>query len=131
MTDLAPGGPGFSVRQQYRTLLTVSQAIVSQRDLYALFHELVDRLDQVARFDYLALVLHEAATNTMRLHLLETAEPVPPETVIVLPPEEDPAGQVWQTQRPLITSRVAELRHWPRQRSVRSPFIIFTDWRGG
>jgi formate hydrogenlyase transcriptional activator len=33
--------------------------------------------------------------------------------VIVLPAEEDPAGVVWQTQQPLITSRMAELGYWP------------------
>jgi formate hydrogenlyase transcriptional activator len=114
MSDLTPDGPEHSTRQQYRTLLAVSQAIVSHRDLDMLFHELGGRLKQVARFDFLSLVLHEAATNTMRLHVLETAEPVPPGTVIVLPPEEDPAGLVWQTQQPLVTARVAELTRWPR-----------------
>src|SRR5262249_51533815 len=39
---------------------------------------------------------------------------IPPGTVIVLPPEDDPAGLVWQTQQPLITSRLAELSRWPR-----------------
>ena len=29
-------------------------------------------------------------------------------------PEEDPAGLVWQTQQPLITSNMAELTRWPR-----------------
>src|SRR6516225_12135119 len=124
MSDLEPEGPELSARQQYQTLLAVSQAIVSQRDLHALFHELADRLHQVARFDYLALVLHEAATNTMRLHVLETGEPVPPGTVIVLPTEEDPAGLVWQTQRPLITSCVAELRRWPRLLDIVQPYGV-------
>jgi formate hydrogenlyase transcriptional activator len=104
----------LSPEDQYRALLAVSEAIVSHRDLHALFHELADRLHQVACFDFLALVLHEAASNTMRLHVLETVEPVPPGTVLVLPPEEDPAGLVWQTQQPLITSRVADLERWPR-----------------
>ena len=36
-----------------------------------------------------------------------------PELVIVLPVEDDPAGLVWQTQQPLITSSVTELRRWP------------------
>jgi formate hydrogenlyase transcriptional activator len=124
MGDLEPDGQGLSSRQQYRTLLAVSQAIVSQRDLHALFHELADRLHQVARFDFLALVLHEAASNTMRLHVLETAEHVPPGTVIVLPPEEDPAGLVWQTQRPLIISCVAELRRWPRLLDIVQPYGV-------
>src|SRR6516164_6157601 len=114
MGDLAPDGPELSARQQYRTLLAVSQAIVSHHDLGTLLHELGGRLRQVARFDFLSLVLHEAATNTMRLHVLATVEPAPPGTVLVLPPEEDPAGLVWQTQQPLITSRVAELGRWPR-----------------
>jgi formate hydrogenlyase transcriptional activator len=95
-------------------LLAVSEAIVAHRDLTALLHELAVRLQQVARFDFLSLVLYEAASNTMRLHVLETAEPVAPGTVIILPPEDDPAGLVWQTQQPLITSRVVELRRWPR-----------------
>jgi formate hydrogenlyase transcriptional activator len=114
MSDLAPEGPELSARQQYRTLLAVSQAIVSHRDLETLVHELGGRLHLVARFDFLALVLHDGATNTMRLHVLETGEPVPPGTVIVLPPDDDPAGLVWQTQQPLITSSVDELRRWPR-----------------
>jgi formate hydrogenlyase transcriptional activator len=114
MGDLEPDGQGLSARQQYRALLAVSQVIVSQRDLHALFHELADRLHQVAPFDFLSLVLHDAASNTMRLHVLETVEHVAPGTVLVLPSEEDPAGLVWQTQQPLITSRVDELRRWPR-----------------
>jgi formate hydrogenlyase transcriptional activator len=124
MGDLEPDGQGLSARQQYRTLLAVSQAIVSQRDLHVLFHELADRLHQVARFDYLALVLHDAESNTMRLHVLETCEPVPPGTVIVLPTEEDPAGLVWQSQRPLITSCVAELRRWPRLLDIVQPYGV-------
>jgi formate hydrogenlyase transcriptional activator len=114
MNDLAPDNQELSARQQYRTLLAVSQAIVSQRDLHALFHELSDRLHQVAHFDFLSLVLHEDASNTMCLHILETPEPVPPGTMLVLSPEEDPAGLVWQTQKPLITASVAELGRWPR-----------------
>jgi formate hydrogenlyase transcriptional activator len=66
----------------------------------------------VVGFDHLALVLHDAATNTMRLHVLETPVPDPP--AIVLSVEDDPAGLVWQTQKPLVTSSVAQLRRWPR-----------------
>jgi len=91
----------------------VSEAIVLHRDLPALFHELAGQLGQVAHFDALCVVLHDAATNTMRLHVLETGEPIAPGFEIVLRPEDDPAGLVWQTQEPLITSDVAELRRWP------------------
>jgi formate hydrogenlyase transcriptional activator len=94
--------------------LAVSAAIVAHRDLCALVHDLAGLLQQVVHFDYLALVLHEEADNTMRLHVLEAADPALPRAVIVLPVGEDPAGLVWQTQQPLIVSSADELRRWPR-----------------
>jgi formate hydrogenlyase transcriptional activator len=94
--------------------LAVAQALVSHRELSGLLHELADRLHPVVDFDFLALVLHEPVTDTMRLHVLETVEPVPPGTVIALRLDDDPAGWVWQTQQPLITSRLEELERWPR-----------------
>jgi formate hydrogenlyase transcriptional activator len=117
-------GPELSARQQYRTLLAVSQAIVSHRDLETLFHDLAGQLRQVVRFDALSLVLHDAATNTMRLHVLETSESIPLRPVIVLPPEDDPAGLVWQTQQPLITSCVADLKRWPRLLEIVQPYGV-------
>jgi formate hydrogenlyase transcriptional activator len=110
--------------EPYRALLAVSDAIVSHRDLPALFHELADRLHPVVRFDFLSLVLHDAASNTMRLHVLETVEAVSPGTVIVLPAEADPAGLVWQTQQPLIISGVAELTRWPRLLEQVQPYGV-------
>jgi formate hydrogenlyase transcriptional activator len=95
-------------------LLAVSEAIIAHHDLSELLGTLAGRLHQVARFDYLALVLHEAASNTMRLHLLGATEPTPLRPVIDLPPEDDPAGAVWQTQRPLVVADLGELTRWPR-----------------
>ena len=77
MTAAHVDGPATASREPYRALLAVSEAIVSHRDLSALFHELAGRLHQVVRFDYLGLVLHEAASQTMRLHILEGREPTP------------------------------------------------------
>jgi formate hydrogenlyase transcriptional activator len=115
MSDLDREGEDFSFcRQRYLTLLAVSQAIISHRDLSSLFHDLAGQLSRIVHFDFLALVLHEPATATMRLHVLETCEPVPPGSEIVLPVEDDPAGLVWQTQQPLITSHIEELKRWPR-----------------
>ncbi len=108
------GGQATIPEDRYRALLAVSEAIVLYRDLPSLFHELGGRLVQVVRFDALALVLHEAATDTMHLHILETWKPVSPRPVIDLCLEDDPAGLVWRTQKPLVTSNVAELARWPR-----------------
>jgi formate hydrogenlyase transcriptional activator len=96
----------------YRALLAVSEAIVMYRDPAVLFRELAGRLHTVMQFDGLALVLHEAASNTMRMHLLETSDPISP-PVLAFPVEEDPAGWVWRAQKPLITSTAAELERWP------------------
>jgi formate hydrogenlyase transcriptional activator len=103
-----------SSEDRYRTLLGVSEAIITQQDLPALFHDLAGRLIQVVAFDALSLVLHDAVTDTMRQHVLETLEPISPKPEIELRPEDDPAGLVWQTQRPLITSNVADLNRWPQ-----------------
>ena len=105
--------PKAATSDRYQALLAVSEAIIAHRDLAALFQELAGRLREVARFDYLALVLHEATSNAMRLHVLEAAEPTGHQPVLVLAVEDDPAGLVWQNQQPLVTSTVAELERWP------------------
>ena len=78
MTSAHFDGQATAPGDRYRTLLGVSEAIASHRDLTALFHELAGRLRQVVRFDYLALLLYEVASDTMRPHVLEPAEPGPP-----------------------------------------------------
>ncbi len=106
-------GQAITASDAYRALLAVSETIVAHHNLSKLFPELAGRLHQVVQFDGLALVLHDAASNTMRLHLLEASEPSPKQPVLVFPVEDDPAGFVWQEQQPLITSSVAELARWP------------------
>jgi formate hydrogenlyase transcriptional activator len=85
-----------------------------------LLHDLAGRLHQVVCFDYLTVVLHDAPTNTMRMHVVDPPEPVE----IVLPPDDDPAGLVWQTQRPLCASSLTELNRWPRLVEILGPHGI-------
>ena len=99
--------------QRYRALLAVSEAIVSHRDLSALFHALADRLHDVVRFDHFALVLHDATSNTMHVHALEGFEPGSLPPITPFPVEGFPAGWVWQNQQPLIVSDTRESR-WPQ-----------------
>jgi formate hydrogenlyase transcriptional activator len=123
MTAAHVDGPATASGEPYRALLAVSEAIVSHRDLSALFHELAGRLHHVVRFDYLALLLHEAASNTLRLHVLEASKPAPP-PVSRYPVGGNPSGRVWQTQQPLIISNVAEQRRWPGYPERAQPFGI-------
>src|SRR5437667_5790989 len=108
MTTAHRDGQVTAPGDAYRALLAVSEALVSHRDLSALFHELAGRLHQVVRFDYLGLCLHDATSNTMRTHVLEGTEPTPLPSAWVLPLEEEPAGWVWQTQQAWIFSNVPE-----------------------
>src|SRR5262249_13497063 len=113
----ACGGP------QYLVLLAVSGAIVAHRDLPSLFEDFAGRPRQIARFGYIVVVVHDAASNTMRLRVAGAVEPTPtPE--IILPPEEDPAGLVWQTQKPLILVNESDLARWPRLLERVRPFGV-------
>ena len=102
------------IQDRCRALLAVSETIVLHRDLPALFHELSGRLHEVVRFDWLGLVLHDAADRTMRVHVLE-----PPDPGMVpgfdTPLEETAAGVVWQTQKPIIIASMNDHRPWPEQ----------------
>src|SRR5437016_7209041 len=124
MGNVERTGQELSACQQYQTLLAVSEAIVSHRDLGTLFHDLAGRLHLVVRFDYLACTLHDATSNTLRLHVLETTEPIPVPAPLPLSVEEDPAGIVWQTQRPLVVSNVAEESRWPRLLERAKPYGV-------
>jgi formate hydrogenlyase transcriptional activator len=105
-------------------LLAVWEAIVSHRDPSVLFYELAGRLHQVVRFDYLALSVHEAASNTMRVHFLEGTESTPLPSAAVLPLEEDSAGWVWQTQQARIFPNVLEEKRRPRALERAKPYGV-------
>ena len=110
--------------EQYQALFAVSDAIASHRDLPALFHELASRLGRVVSFDVLSLVLHEPATKVMRLHVIEHSFTLEKPYTMVLSPDDDPAGLVWQTQQPLITSKLSGWQRWPRLMESVQPYGI-------
>jgi formate hydrogenlyase transcriptional activator len=99
----------------HQSLLDVSQAILQHRDLNRLFRDLALRLRAVVPFDFLNLVLYDAATNTMRLHILESSgdfEPHVPE--MEFPPDESPSGWVYVHQEPLVIPDVNQETRWPK-----------------
>src|ERR1700731_4432429 len=124
MGNLERNGQELPACQQYGTLLAVSEAIVSHRDLATLFHDLAGRLHLVVRFDYLACVQHDAASNTMRLNVLETTEPLPAQPPLPYSVDDDPAGVALKTQRPLIISNVADESRWPHFPERAQPYGV-------
>jgi len=94
----------------HRMLLDVSHATASHRDLQSLLRDLAGLLRRVARFDRLAIVLHDPDRDLMRLHTIVSLSPTFT-TDLELPVPESPAGLVWQTQRPLVVPQIdAEMR---------------------
>src|SRR5436309_2830108 len=89
----------------HRMLLDVSHATASHRDLKSLLCDLASLLRRVARFDRLAIVLHDPERDLMRLHTIVSLGPTFT-TDIELPVPESPAGLAWQTQRPLVVPRI-------------------------
>jgi formate hydrogenlyase transcriptional activator len=127
--DFAMSSAGLDAKptataDQYQALFAVSDAIASHRDLSALFHELSSRLARVVSFDALSLVLHDTTTNVMRLHVIEHHEVLEKPFTMVLSPDDDPAGMVWQTQQPLITSHIVDWERWPRLLERVQPYGI-------
>ena len=105
------------LESQRETLLEISEAIASHRDLAELFHSLAPSLHRMVRFEYLNLILHEAERGVMRSHLLDCPAReanCPSEEC----PMETPAGWVWQKQKPWVVShldsdsRFPELCRW-------------------
>ncbi|MBZ5564613.1 MAG: sigma 54-interacting transcriptional regulator [Acidobacteriia bacterium] len=103
-----------SAAEQYRTLLGVSESITTHRDLAELFRDLARCLHQVVAFDFLSLILYDAARNLMRLHILESALPARVQVGNEMSPEETPAGWVVQTQQPMVSHDIEkETRYSP------------------
>ncbi|MCM3901481.1 MAG: sigma 54-interacting transcriptional regulator [Pyrinomonadaceae bacterium] len=88
--------------KKYLTLLELSKAIASHRDLSGLFHDLACRLRTLFDFSHLGVIFHDGARNVMRLHLLETCEPTEWPSPVEIPMEGSIAGWVWQNQEPMI-----------------------------
>src|SRR5271154_6366296 len=105
---------GGSQSLTHQSLLDVSQAILQHRDLSGLFRDLAVRLRAIVPFDFLNLVLYDAASNTMRLHILESTSEVEPHVPeMEFPPEDSPSGWVYLHQESLVIADVNRETRWP------------------
>ena len=114
---------------QYQTLLEISEAIASHRELDQLFRDLAPRLHRVVEFDFANLILHEPARKMMKSHVLETPDPA-----YACPagecPMESPGGWVWETQKSWVVSnlgsdaRFPDLGRWLHERGIQSLCVV-------
>ena len=109
----------------FEAVVALSHSIAGRTDLRSLLSGVAESVGRVVRFDHVGLILHDPNGNAMHGHILSSpGNPIIPE--LRLPIEEDPAGWVWQNQRPLVLSIKSETR-WPEfVRRARDEFGIST-----
>ncbi len=111
------GTVGASTSEIYEAVLSLSRSIAGRTDLEALLSGVGESLRRIVRFDHLGLTLHDPDGDTMQGHILN--EPgAPVLKSLRMPVEKDPAGWVWQNQRPLILSNLAAETRWPEFMSL-------------
>jgi len=106
-TDSAQTASGLPA-QQYLTLLELSKAIASHREMRDLIHELAGHLHKLFEFQNLAVMLHDTRRNLMRMHTLDTTQPAMLAAPTEVPVAGSIAGWVWQNQKPFMTGDVQQ-----------------------
>jgi formate hydrogenlyase transcriptional activator len=114
----APAAVVDEETRKYLTLLELSKAIASHRDLTGLFHDLACRLQRLVDFSHLGVLLYDPKRNVMRLHLLETCEPSEPQTAVEVPMEGSIAGWVWQHQEAVVVRDLEQEDRFPYAKSL-------------
>lgn len=104
-----------AARRRYQSLLDVTESISSHTNISELFKELPRKLQPVWDFDAVAVALHDAEHALMRLHVFESRRPLQQTS----PQNEGTSvaesieGVVWQTQEPILITRVASENRFP------------------
>jgi formate hydrogenlyase transcriptional activator len=105
-----------AVQERYETLLEVAQSIASHRQLSTLFADLSRLLKRLVAFDFITLTLVDTKEQVVRLHILETDEPIEKPGPSAIPFEETPTILALETRRPYYT---ADLSLEPRFSRIR------------
>jgi formate hydrogenlyase transcriptional activator len=111
--------------EKYLTLLELSKAITSHRDLSELFHDLACRLQKLFRFRDLGVMLHDSPRNVMRSYIMEGCDAAEwrssePTEVSV---EDSINGHVWKTQTPIIIDDLDHDFRFPAAQIIRDKGI--------
>ncbi|HVA71526.1 MAG TPA: sigma 54-interacting transcriptional regulator [Candidatus Limnocylindrales bacterium] len=118
MSDADRSPLASDIAEKLRALLEVSESISLHHDLASLFHDLAQRLYGIVTFDFLSLILHDAARDVMQLHICEGRNPGPEMPSLELALDESPSGIVFQTQQPLAMPSLDGEVRFPRLREL-------------
>ena len=110
--------------QKYLTLLELSKAIASHRNLSELFHDIACRLRNLFSFRDLAVMLHDSQRDVMRSYFFEGCNEgwasIQSTEVAV---DESINGQVWREQVPLIIRDLDQETRFPSAQKLRDKGI--------
>ena len=104
--------------QKYLTLLELSKAIASHRDLPRLFHDLSCRLRNLFAFSHLGVMLYDPRRNILRMHRLETCQPTKLPAPTEIPLEGTIAGWVWKNQEPIVVRDLTADNRFPLAKTL-------------
>src|ERR1044071_4235140 len=101
--------------QKYLTLLELSKAIASHRDLSELFHDIACRLRHLFSFRDLAVMLHDGDKNVMRSYFFEgcNSEKWINQGKTEVAIDDSINGHVWSTQQPLVIRDLTQDDRFP------------------
>ncbi len=110
--------PSDPTRARYETLLEVAESISAHRQLSTLFADLSRLLKRLVPFDFISLTLVDHKERVVRLHILETDQPIlgkPPDGT---PFEQTPTIFALETRRPYYIPDVAAEQRFPVIREI-------------
>jgi len=117
MPSPAPQPPDAS-RARYEALLEVAESIAAHHQLSTLFTDLSRLLKRLVSFDFISLTLLDSKDRTLRLHILETDQPVPVPSPGPIPIDQSPTGFALETRLPYYVADIADERRFPIIREV-------------
>ncbi len=111
--------------QKYLTLLELSKAIASHRDLSELFHDIACRLRNLFPFRDLAVMLHDGEQNVMRGYYYEGCAEADwaSKKSVEVSIDESINGHVWRGQEPLIIRDLDQDTRFPTAQILRDKNI--------
>ena len=115
--DTSPGPEAtIGAPARYRTLLEITNAVISNLTRDALFHAVAQALRRVVPFERTAIFLHSPERDVLRLFVLQSSLPTTYFTVgLEMPPGESHVGWVLRSQRYLLRRDLTVERQYPME----------------
>ena len=107
-----------TVKARYEALLEVAESISTERQLATLFSELSRSLKRLVEFDYITLTLVDFAERVVRVHILESDQPVTGELPGPLSFSETPTVVALETGRPYYVPRMGPEMPFEKLREI-------------